>query len=121
MADNALKGNASASLRMLHGLRAEGSEPPIVLWSLVREIRTLHEAQLDCDRGQSVQQALRARRVWQNRMPYMQAALSRHNANSLSLLLEQASQVDGSIKGFAGGRPWDNLESLITGLCQNHQ
>ncbi len=50
-----------------------------------------------------------------NRMPLMQAALARHDPNSLSLLLEQAVQVDGSIKGFAGGKPWDNLEGLVTG------
>ena len=40
MADSALKGDATTSLRMLHGLRAEGTEPPVVLWALAREIRT---------------------------------------------------------------------------------
>jgi DNA polymerase-3 subunit delta len=118
MTDNALKGDATTSLRMLHGLRAEGSEPPAVLWALAREIRTLYEVKLECDSGRNPQQALSALRVWQNRMPIMQAALTRHDANSLSLLLEQASQVDGSIKGFAGGKPWDNLERLVTGLSR---
>ena len=118
MADNALKGNASVSLRMLHGLRAEGTEPPVVLWALVREIRTLYEAQLDCDSGQSAQQALSSRRVWQNRMPLMQAALTRHDTHSLSLLLEQAARADGSIKGFADGKPWDNLSRLVITLCR---
>jgi DNA polymerase-3 subunit delta len=118
MADHALRGDASGSLRMLHGLRGEGTEPPVVLWALAREIRTLYEVQLDCDKGQSAQQALNARRVWNNRMPLMQAALSRHNSDSLSLLLEQAATVDGSIKGFASGKPWDKLEMLVTGLCR---
>ena len=118
MADNALKGNTSVSLRMLYGLRAAGTEPPVVLWALVREIRTLYEAQLDCDSGQSTQQALSSRRVWQNRMPLMQAALTRHNTHSLSLLLEQAARADGSIKGFADGKPWDNLSRLVITLCR---
>ena len=118
MADNALKGDATASLRMLHGLRAEGTEPAIALWALAREIRTLYEVQLDCDGGQGVQQALSTRRVWNNRMPLMQAALSRHSGDSLSRLLEQALTVDGSIKGYAGGKPWDNLEDLVTSLCR---
>ena len=113
MTDSALQGDATASLRMLHGLRGEGSEPPVVLWALAREIRTLYETQLDCDKGQSAQQALSARRVWKSRMPLMQAALARHDSDSLSQLLEQASAVDGSIKGFAGGKPWDNLENLV--------
>lgn len=118
MADHALNGNAAACLRMLHGLRAEGSEPAAVLWILAREIQTLYEVQLDCDRGQSAQQALNARHVWQSRLPCMQSALSRHDSHSLSLLIERAVQVDGSIKGFAGGKPWDNLERLILGLCR---
>jgi DNA polymerase-3 subunit delta len=51
-------------------------------------------------------------------MPFMQAALARHDSESLSLLLEQAATVDGSIKGFADGKPWDNLERLVLGLCR---
>jgi DNA polymerase-3 subunit delta len=117
MADSALKGDATTSLRMLHGLRGEGTEPPVILWALAREIRTLYEAQVDCDKGQNAQQALSARRVWKNRMPLMQSALARHNTQSLSQLLEQIARVDGSIKGFAQGKPWDNLESLIADLC----
>jgi len=118
MADNALRGDATAGLRMLHGLRGEGTEPPVVLWALAREIRTLYEAQLDCDKGQSAQQALSARRVWKNRMSLMQAALSRHDSRSLSRLLQRIATVDGSIKGFGAGRPWDNLETLIVDLCR---
>jgi DNA polymerase-3 subunit delta len=118
MADNALKGDAGASLRMLHGLRGEGTEPAVALWALAREIRTLHEVQQDCATGTGVQQALSARRVWQKRMPLMQAALARHDPGSMASLLAQAARVDGSIKGFADGKPWDNLEDLITGLCR---
>jgi DNA polymerase-3 subunit delta len=106
MADKALVGDASASLRMLHGLRGEGTEPAVALWALAREIRTLYQVQLDCDTGQSPQQALSTRRVWKNRMSLMQSALSRHDADSLSRLLEQAAVVDGSIKGFADGTIW---------------
>ena len=56
-------------------------------------------------------------RVWKNRMGMMQGALARHNRASLEKLLEQSSAVDGSIKGFAGGKPWDNLETLILKLA----
>ena len=118
LADKALKGDAAASLHMLQGLRGEGTEPTVVLWSLAREIRTLHEVQQDCRNGQGVLQALNARRVWQNRIRLMQSALARHNPESMAQLLQQAITVDGSIKGFAGGRPWDNLEDLILGLCR---
>jgi len=118
MADNALKGDATASLRMLHGLRGEGTEPPVILWALAREIRALHGIKLDCDAGTPVQKALADRRVWKNRMPLVQAALARHNRGSLSQLLEQSLTVDGCIKGFADGKPWDELEILVRDLCR---
>ena len=121
MTDNALKGNAAGSLKMLHGLRGEGTEAAVALWALLREIRTLHQAQQAVDSGQNPQQALSALRVWKNRMGLMQGALGRHNRQSLTGLMEQATQVDGSIKGFASGKPWDKLENLILSLAGNRQ
>jgi DNA polymerase-3 subunit delta len=117
MTDSALKGDAANSLRMIHGLRAEGSEPLVVLWALSREIRTLNEVKGDVQGGQSVQQALNARRVWNNRMPLMQAALARHDRASLARLVELAARADAQAKGFASGKPWDTLEDLIIGIC----
>ncbi len=118
LADSALSGDASASLRMLHGLRGEGTEPTVALWALAREIRTLYDARTDCDKGSSPQQALGARRVWKSRMAVMQSALSRHSSDSLADLIQQAALTDGSIKGYADGNPWDRLERLVTSLCR---
>ncbi len=118
MADSALLGEAANSLRMLHGLRAEGTEAAIALWALAREIRTLYAVQIDCEQGQNQQRALGAHKVWKSRMPCMQAALSRHDSASLAGLIEQAGGVDGSIKGYADGNPWDRLERLVTSLCR---
>ena len=117
MTDTALAGNAESSLRMLHGLRGEGTEPTVVLWSLAREIRTLYDVQVECDRGASAQQALAGRRVWKNRMGLLQGALQRHDSGSLTELLQQLSDADGSIKGFADGNPWDRLEDLVLQLA----
>ena len=117
MVDAALAGNARDSLRMLHGLRGEGTEPSVVLWAFIRELRTLYDARIDCDRGQRPQQALTARRVWKNRMSIMQSALTRHERDAITALLNQAAITDGSIKGFASGNPWNNLEDLILGVA----
>lgn len=117
MADAALKGDAAASLRMLHGLRGEGTEPSVALWALAREVRGLYQIQVDCDRGQAPQQAMQAHRVWKNRVPLVQAALRRHSQASLGELLQLAAEVDGSIKGYADGKPWDHLDRLVTTLA----
>ncbi len=117
MVDSALRGDASSSLRMLHGLRAEGTEATVVLWALSREIRTINLVQADCRNGQNVQQALRNQRVWNNRIQLMQGACTRHNTESVATILEMSAQADGSIKGFADGKPWDNLEALVVALA----
>jgi DNA polymerase-3 subunit delta len=117
MTDSALQGDAAHSLRMLQGLRAEGTEAAVVLWSLARELRTLYAVRSDSDAGGNVQRALGAQRVWKSRIPLMQAALSRHDRDSLAALLERAGEVDGSIKGYGDGNPWDQLETLVTDLC----
>ncbi len=116
MADAALRGNARDALRMLHGLRADGQEPPVVLWAPLRDIRTLYAASADCANGQSAERALGNHGVWKNRMPQLRAALSRHSEASLAELLQFATEVDGSIKGYAGGSAWDKLEQLILAL-----
>jgi len=118
MADSALQGNTAASLRMLHGLRGEGTEATVVLWALTRELRTLFEIQSACQAGQNMQQAINAQRVWNNKIPLVKSALSRHSLSSLTSLIDLAARTDGSIKGFADGNPWDNLAALITGLSQ---
>lgn len=117
MVDSALQGNAANSLRMLHGLRGEGTDATVALWALARELRSLYELQADCDRGKSPQQAMQARRIWNNRMPLFQAALGRHNLASLGALLQQAAGVDGCIKGYARGNAWNQLEQLIANLA----
>ncbi len=116
MVDRALRGDARASLRMLQGLHGTGTEPLTALWALEKDLRVLNAARADCDRGASPQQALASRGVWKSRLPLLQAALSRHDADSLGGLLQQAAGVDGSVKGFADGRPWDRLERLVVDL-----
>ncbi len=117
MVDTALAGNARDSLRKLQGLRGEGTEPPVVLWALSREVRTLFDARQDCDRGSSPQQALSARRVWKNRMGVMQAALKRHDNRSAGTLLQQLLATDASIKGYGPGEPWQQLEKLVLAIA----
>ncbi|MFV0278734.1 MAG: DNA polymerase III subunit delta [Parahaliea sp.] len=117
MTDSALQGDAAGSLRMLHGLRGEGTEPSVALWALAREVRSLYELQTDTGRGIAPAQAMQQRRIWKNRVPLYQAALGRHNLAALGQLLQLAAAVDGSIKGYAGGRPWDLLDRLVAALA----
>ena len=44
LVDKILLGDAQSAARTLRGLREEGSEPPVILWALSREIRILLKA-----------------------------------------------------------------------------
>lgn len=117
MADRALAGDAASSVKMLRGLCAEGTEATVALWSLLKDIRTLQQARAAVDAGQRPQQALSELRVFKSRLGLMQSALERHNRGSLIRLQSRASATDGAIKGFADGKPWDQLESLALALA----
>ncbi|HEX9139524.1 MAG TPA: DNA polymerase III subunit delta [Steroidobacteraceae bacterium] len=80
---------AGRALRILSGLRAEGVEPPLVLWSLVRQ---LHSAQRDS--GAPATPRL-----------------------SFARLIARAARTDRVIKGLALGEAWGELALLTAELC----
>jgi DNA polymerase-3 subunit delta len=86
-------GDSARALRILGGLRAEGAEPVLVLWSLVRELR-----------AQQAGAAPAGRRP--PRVPFARLAL-------------RAGRADRMAKGLSPGDPWDELALLaveLTGL-----
>jgi len=85
--------DAARALRILGGLRAEGAEAVLVLWSLVRELR-----------AQQAAAAPGGRRT--QRLPFARLAL-------------RAGRADRMAKGLSPGDAWDELALLaveLTGL-----
>ena len=121
MVDTALAGDSKGALRALRGLRAEGNQPPPVLWTLSREIRTLIDCHALSAKGKSVASALNQLGVWRSRLPLMQAAADRHTRDSLDDCLSLLFAADGSAKGFLAGDAWDVLEALVVKLSSGHQ
>ncbi|HNR23128.1 MAG TPA: DNA polymerase III subunit delta [Steroidobacteraceae bacterium] len=80
-------GNAARTLRIVAGLRAEGVEAPLVLWSLLREAR-----QLLRDGG-------------------------RFTRRDAPRLIGRARRVDRAIKGRLQSDAWDELALLAAELC----
>lgn len=118
LADSALRGDTENSLRMLYGLRGEGSEPTVVLWALNREIGFLQQLRAATDRGDNLQQLFRSLRIWDSKAALLKSALGHHSPDSIDTLISLAARTDGSIKGFADGRPWDNLAELVITLSR---
>lgn len=107
-----LKGDTEYFLRMIDGLRAEGTAPPLVLWVLGEEARSLYSVKLATERGVPAAQAMRDARVWGERQSVFGQALKRHSLGSLQQLILRAARIDRIAKGVARGEPWDELRLM---------
>lgn len=117
LVDKALAGDAQGASRTLRGLRDEGSEPTVILWSLSREIRTLLTAALAQAQGEHLDWALKNAGVWDKRKPLVKAALRRLPHSTLRQLLRQCGGIDRAIKGMRSADPWDELSTVVLMLC----
>lgn len=113
LADAALAGDARRALKILNGLRAEGIEPVIVVWSLTRELRTLVRlAELvaqNMDLGNAMQKA----GVWRNRQSLVRSCIGRHQRTDLYRLLKACGRADAASKGQASGDPWQLAADIV--------
>jgi len=115
LSDAALSGNISKTSHIINGLQAEGVEVVLALWAMSREIRTLYAAVENSQ--QSVDSALAKAGVWNNRLPVMKKALSRHNQQSIQQMLSMCATIDRMIKGVELGKAWDQLYQLCLFLA----
>ncbi|MDX5446229.1 MAG: DNA polymerase III subunit delta [Zoogloeaceae bacterium] len=114
-----LEGDPTRCVRLLEGLRAEGAAPPLVLWALTTEIRTLAALRTAQDAGQPLAAAMKAERVFDDRRrSALQRALPRLRLASLRAALLAAARIDRMIKGIADGEVWDEFRQLTLRLAR---
>jgi len=111
LVDVALGGDLAATRRMLASLRAEGTEPILVLWALVREIRAIAQMAREVSAGKPANGVLD--RVWQNRRAVVGKAVGRYPYRTWLRLLRRAARLDRIIKGQSAGDRWLDLERLL--------
>jgi DNA polymerase-3 subunit delta len=117
LADAAVAGDVARSVRILAGLREEGIAPPLVLWSLVREILTLLNVAGRAGRGTALADAVTAAGVWRSRAGLVTGALRRQPAGALTRLVGMARRADQVVKGARRGDPWLALHELTLQLA----
>lgn len=119
--DAMLDGDAARMLRVLRGLRAEGEAPPLVLWAMAEDIRTMDRINRATEQGQPLSAALKANRLYGPREQRARAALQRVSAGRWRKAVAHAHDVDRLIKGIAvAGRltdAWHELERLGMGIA----
>jgi DNA polymerase-3 subunit delta len=105
-----LLGETARGLRMLAGLRAEGTEATLALWALTRALRDLWSARTEGA----------APPAWQRRSAALAKALLRAPRLSFAELAQRAAQADRMIKGRLTGDAWDEMALLVVELCGQH-
>jgi DNA polymerase-3 subunit delta len=109
LSEAVLSGAAGRALRVLAGLRAEGTEPTLVLWALTR---ALHDAW-----GALTGAGGAAQRGWQRRSTALEQARRRAPHMAFTALTAHAARADRVIKGRLAGNAWDELTLLTRALC----
>jgi DNA polymerase III subunit delta len=107
LGDAVLAGDGARAQRMLSGLRAEGTEPTLVLWALAKAWRDLWGAHSGGGRPPS----------WQRPSAALSQALRRAPRLSFTALAQRATRADRMIKGRLAGNAWDELALLTAELC----
>ncbi len=108
LGESALAGDVARALRILAGLRGEGVEPTLALWSLAREIRSLWQAIQPHGPGQ---------RTWQRASVALEQGKRRAHKLPYAELTERAARADRMIKGLMPGDAWDEMALLVSELA----
>ena len=120
LADTCLGGDFARALRIKQRLQSEGIEPVIVVWALVREIRTLTILSGAVAQGQNKAMLFKQHRIWSKREAIVNAALQRLPASAWLALVEQAAHLDQAVKGQRhqeAGTLWYQIEQLCAAMC----
>jgi len=104
LGEAALAADVPRALRILAGLRSEGVEPTLVLWSLSREI---HNAW-----GTTQNEGYGAR-SWQKPSAALENAKRRAGKLPFARLAVRTSRADRMIKGQQRGDAWDEMALMI--------
>lgn len=113
----ALAAQPARALRILAGLRAEGREPPLVLWALLNDLRGLSRVAWRAERERSLDAVFRDEKIWARRQSSIKSALPRFTRDDIESLLLTAAAVDRISKGALPGDPWVALESLVARIA----
>ena len=107
-----LGGDAERYVRILDGLRAEGTATVLILWAIAEDIRTLAKVSRAMQQSGNLSGALRDARVWGAKQKLIERAVRRFTPVFAERALRQAAQVDKLIKGLRQGDVWDELLQL---------
>jgi DNA polymerase III subunit delta len=104
-----LGGDAERALRMIAGLRGEGTEPTLVLWALTKAMRDLWNGLASAGGGKP--------KMWGRQSAALDKGLRRAPRLSFGSLAVRAGRADRMVKGRLVGNAWDEIALLAADIC----
>ncbi|UNM95831.1 DNA polymerase III subunit delta [Ignatzschineria rhizosphaerae] len=114
LSDAILEGDILRINRIITAFEEEGEAATLVNYLLQKEISTLGEMLLELSNGKNMQQVLS--KVWRNKQPLYQQALSRLNLRTWKNVMKMVVQIDGAIKGQIRENPWNAIRRVAFAL-----
>lgn len=118
--DSALLGDGRRCLKVLNGLRAEGTEVLQILGSLCGEVRRLIAVSQHLSQGLTLALAMRNEGIRQNHEKEVRQAINRVSLPELESMLRDARQIDLAVKGLSTADPWLELTRVLLRLSGHH-
>ncbi len=117
LTDTVLRGDAGRALKILNVLQQDGTELPVVLWAISREIRALTAVKQGQHSGQSFDSICQKEQIWGARKGLIRSAAQRVAHPALQESLSQAAQIDRIIKGLQRGDGWLEISRICLTLA----
>lgn len=118
LCDAVLGQNTQQTLKILQALKAQNSEPAIILWALMQDLRKL--STLFSTPPHSRGAVYQKQGIWSTRQPLFQKTLNALNTSILNRLIQKAKNADAVIKGAQTGNIWEILEDFCLIFVLNH-
>ncbi len=110
--DAALLGKPDRCVRILHGLKSEGTPSAVVLWAISREVRQMAQIAYAINNGSSANAQFQKFRIWNKRQPQINQGLKRLPLAQWQHLLMACETADLAIKGQSKANDWLLLEQI---------
>lgn len=114
--DSALLGDARRCIKIVAGLRAEGTEILQLLGALSAQLRRLVTVSHHMARGQSLAQAMKSEGVRGKQEKGLSQAVQRVSLREFEAMLGDARRIDLAVKGLSPADPWNELTQLVLRL-----
>ena len=104
LSNSFLEGNKKRTVKIIEMLKAEGTQPPLVLWALSKEVNNLY----------TVIEEGNTNGIWGPRY-YLDLLSKRSKSLSSSKIknsLKDIAEIDAAIKGLSDKSPWQSIRDL---------